>query len=87
MVRASEEYGDEESGVYDEEDDELREAGLNHEGSMHGADQSDDDNDNQIQGEEGDEDEEGLQMQIHPDLIAAAHKMGVDLDSEQIHEL
>lgn len=26
-------------------------------------------------------------MQIHPDLIAAAHKMGVDLDSEQIHEL
>ena len=26
-------------------------------------------------------------MQIHPDLIAAAHKMGVDLDSEQIQEL
>lgn len=28
-----------------------------------------------------------MQMQIHPDLIAAAHKMGVDLDSEQIQEL
>ena len=26
-------------------------------------------------------------MQIHPDLIAAAHQMGIDMNSEQIHEL
>ena len=26
-------------------------------------------------------------MQIHPDLIAAAHQMGVELDSEQFVEL
>ena len=38
-------------------------------------------------GEDDDEMDGEMQMQIHPDLIAAAHKMGVDLDSEQIHEL
>lgn len=36
---------------------------------------------------DGDQEGEDMQMNIHPDLIAAAHKMGVDLDSEQIHEL
>ena len=41
------------------------------------------------EGEDDDDDDDGdeMHMQIHPDLIAAAHKMGVELDSEQIHEL
>jgi len=30
----------------------------------------------------GEQEDEDMQMNIHPDLIAAAHKMGVDLDSE-----
>ena len=62
MVRHPDEYGqeDEDSGVYDEEDDMA---------------------DDQPAGEDE------MQMQIHPDLIAAAHKMGVELDSEQIQEL
>ena len=85
MVRAPEEYGDEESGVYDEEDDELREAALNHGQQM--PDQDESDNDQQIDEDGEDDQDNDLQMQIHPDLIAAAHKMGVDLDSEQIHEL
>ena len=45
------------------------------------------DDDGEGVGEDDDEMEGEMQMQIHPDLIAAAHKMGVDLDSEQIHEL
>ena len=45
-----------------------------------------DDDEDEMEGE-GEEGEDELHMQIHPDLIAAAHKMGVDLDSEQIHEL
>ena len=28
------------------------------------------------------DDEQALEMQLHPDLIAAAHKMGVELDSD-----
>ena len=47
----------------------------------HGDDEDD------MDGDEDDDDGDGMHMQIHPDLIAAAHKMGVDLDSEQIHEL
>ena len=45
------------------------------------------DDDGEGVGEDDDEMDGEMQMQIHPDLIAAAHKMGVDLDSEQIHEL
>ena len=45
------------------------------------------DDDDEGVGEDDDEMDGEMQMQIHPDLIAAAHKMGVDLDSEQIHEL
>ena len=45
------------------------------------------DEDDEGVGEDDDEMDGEMQMQIHPDLIAAAHKMGVDLDSEQIHEL
>ena len=42
--------------------------------------------------EEGDEDEEGQEQvvgdtPIHPDLIAAAEEMGLDLNSEQMREL
>ena len=73
-VRGSEEYGDEESGVYDEEDDQEH---------LDGQDEDQDRPDD----EDEDQDEDELQMQIHPDLIAAAHKMGVELDSEQIQEL
>ena len=60
MVRHPDEYDqeDEDSGVYDEEDDMADHQNV--------------------------QENEGMQMQIHPDLIAAAHKMGVDLDSEQI---
>ena len=85
MVRQPEEYGDE-----DESDDENVGAGYGretddvHESDLHkrsGA-QRDDDDDNDEYGREEDEDGD-LQMQIHPDLIAAAHKMGVELDSEQ----
>ena len=39
----------------------------------------------QDEGEEGDDGEN--QIQIHPDLIAAAHEMGIEMNSEQIHEL
>ena len=42
--------------------------------------------------EEGDEDDEGQEQiegdtPIHPDLIAAAEEMGLDLNSEQMREL
>ncbi len=57
-----------------------------HESLRHDADGSGNDRGAVDYGdEEGeDDDEDGdMQMQIHPDLIAAAHKMGVELDSEQ----
>ena len=71
MVRRDDEYDEEDSGAYDEEDD-MRDGIKQQQEDYSQEDDEDEDGDNNRE----------LQMQIHPDLIAAAHKMGVDLDSE-----
>ena len=37
--------------------------------------------------DEEQDDVQALQKNLDPDLLAAAHEMGIDANSEQIHEL
>jgi len=75
--------------------DQMREEQLHRQRRVRQADEYDDEDsgvydeeddavEEQAHDDDDEVDDEEMQMQIHPDLIAAAHKMGVELDSEQI---
>ena len=86
MVRQPEEYDEEDdsdNAYGHEEVDNMADGNLHKGAAEEGAPREGSYGSQSDQGE----DDGDMQMQIHPDLIAAAHKMGVELDSEQFVEL
>ena len=64
------------------QDDEIEDHRQGH--LMQGEDDNDANDEDDMDGEQDDGD---IHNQLHPDLLAAAHKMGLNIDSEQIHEI